>query len=511
MTAAFAVDPHVVGDWVRSRATTDARRVAILFEDRAMTYRELDEASSAMALALLARGLAPGDRVATLSENRPEHVVVLFACAKAGLVLFPMNWRLSDEELEAQLELVAPSIVMVSRAQRARHGNLATDLDATLGLEEALEDLRGSSGTVTLPRVHGSDALAIIATSGSTGRPKGAVLTHANFFWTNLGLDLVAPITREDTVLQLMPQFHVGGWNVQPLNAWWRGATVIIESAFDPERVLSLIERHRVTTMAGVPTTYQLLARAEGFASADLSSLRYVVVGGAAMPQTLLAQWHARGVAVMQGYGLTECAPNVFCLDAADAVAHPASVGHPYPYVEVALLDEPSDSFVEGSGRGELLVRGPSVFRGYFRDPEATRAASYGEWLRTGDVAERDHDGFYRIVGRTKEMYVSGGENVYPVEVENVLTAYGDVVSAAVVWTEHPTWGEAGVAFLEMRPGAALDVEDLRAYCRSRLAAFKVPVAFCQLDELPRTPVGKLDKAALRELIRAECAREESP
>jgi fatty-acyl-CoA synthase len=333
------------------------------------------------------------------------------------------------------------------------------------------------------------------------------LLNHANFFWTNLSLDLVAPITQEDVVLQVLPQFHIGGWNVQPMLAWWKGATVVLESAFDPARVLALVAERRVTTMAGVPTIYQMIGQHPDFATADLSTMRSAVVGGAAMPYTLVEQWHARGVALFQGYGLTESAPNVFCLDDADALSHPCSVGRPYPYVDVALFDRERHEVVDGPGQGELLVRGPSLFAGYWRDPAATAAVMDDGWLRTGDVAARDIEGYYRIVGRAKEMFVTGGENVYPVEVESVITSFNAVVSAAVVSVPDPTWGESGVAFVECARGETVDLDALMAHCRARLAHYKVPVRFEVVAELPRNSVGKTDKATLRTRAREEAAR----
>lgn len=465
-----------------------------------MTYGELDEMSSQLARALLHYGLSPGDRVATMTENRPEHVALLFACAKAGLILTPMNWRLTAPEIVAQLQTFEPALICASPSHRALIDEaraLMANAPSTIDLEDLERELGPVASNYELPLVADDDGLLIIATSGTTGVPKGVLLTHANCFWTNVGFDLAAPMGGDDVVLQVLPQFHVGGWNVQPLLAWWKGATVVLESSFEPERVLDLIEHRRITTMMGVPATYLLLAHHPRFSSADLTSLRRVLVGGASMPLALIEAWQARDVEVVQGYGLTEASPNVLCLAPEDARSHLGSVGKPYPYVEVALHNNVTDSFVIGEGRGEIYVKGPNVFPGYWKNLAETTATFDDGWLRTGDVAERDDAGYYRICGRAKEMFISGGENVYPAEVEQVVTAYLDVDDAAVVAIEHPRWGETGIAFVVSKCDVTLDIEKLTQHCRSSLAAYKVPSQFRVISELPRTPVGKIDRTRL--------------
>ncbi len=491
-------DGRLVGGWIGEGGAADPEHIAIAFHSRTMTYRELDDRSTRLALALLARGLEPGARVASVTENHPEHVVLLFACAKAGLILAPLNWRLAPDELRMQVELFDPSLLVVSSTQWPRvSGDPTLGARVLLHLETLDETLETSSATGELPEVNEQDGLLLIATSGTTGTPKGALLTHANCYWTNRSLDSAVPMAVDDIVLQVLPQYHIGGWNVQPLLGWWRGATVVLESAFDAARVLDVIKRDRVTTMMGVPTTYLMLAPHPAVDEADLTSLHTVIVGGAAMPRTLVDRWRDKGVAVLQGYGLTEAAPNVCCLSSDEAARHPGSVGQAYRYVEVAIRDANGDTIV-GTGRGELWVRGPNVFAGYWHDPAATASVLVDGWLDTGDVAERDCDGFYRIVGRSKEMFVSGGENVYPVEVERVLTAFDDVAEAAVVSTLDATWGETGVAFVVPRRGSDIDVEALLAHCRAHLAAFKVPRSIEVVNELPQTHIGKVNKAALR-------------
>ncbi|MGD0851835.1 MAG: AMP-binding protein [Acidimicrobiales bacterium] len=494
---------HAVGRWITDRARQTPQRSAIEFYDRTITYSELDATSSELARSLLHHGLAVGDRVATLTENRPEHVALFFACAKAGLILTPLNWRLSAPEIAQQVEIFDPAIVCASATHRPLM-NEACDLmkraPLTFDLEQLARELGTDESNRAMPQVADDAGLLIIATSGTTGTPKGVVLTHANCFWTNVGFDLAAPMAGDDVVLQVLPQFHVGGWNVQPLLAWWKGATVVLEPSFEPDRVLNLIEGRRITTMMGVPATYLLLAQHPRFEDADLSSLRRVLVGGASMSLALIDLWQRRGVEVVQGYGLTEASPNVLCLAPEDARSHLGSVGKPYAYVEVSLHDDVADDFVIGEGRGEIYIKGPNVFLEYWNDPAATAAAFDDGWLRTGDVAERDDSGYYRICGRSKEMFISGGENVYPAEVEQVVVAFDNVDDAAVVAVAHPRWGETGVAFVVSKCDATLDIDELVRHCRSNLASYKVPSQFLVLEELPRTAVGKVDKKRLTAL-----------
>jgi fatty-acyl-CoA synthase len=492
-----------LGRWIRDRALVNPARVAIEHRGERTTYAELDARSDRLADALLRVGLRRGDRVASLTGNRPEHVELFFACAKAGLVLAPLSWRLAPAELAYQLAHAEPAALFVeperdSLADAALEP--ATSRPRRLALARAeLDGLAEPGATAPPTAAADDDDLLLLYTAGTTGRPKGARLTHRNCFWTNLSFDRTADLSPTDVVLQLLPQFHVGGWNVQPLLAWWKGATVVLESKFDPARALELIERRRITTMMGVPANYLFMAADPRFGDADLSSLRQVIVGGAPMPERLLRTWRDRGVEIVQGYGLTEASPNVLCLPAEDATRRLGWAGKPYPHVDVALVDPESGAVIEGRGSGELVVRGPGVFAGYWRDPESTRAAVRDGWLHTGDIAERDAEGFYRIRDRLKDMYISGGENVYPAEVEAALHEHPAVADAAVIGVPDERWGEVGVAFVVARPRASVDEQELIAHCRDRLAAFKVPRVVRLVDELPRSPSGKLLKRELRE------------
>ncbi len=563
---------HTVGRWLLSRADLTPDRVAIDFANHRITYEELAGAALRQADSLVHAGLQPGDRVATLTRNSPEHVVLLFACALTRTILVPLNWRLTTPELAYQLGDAAPALLYTEddlrdaalAAARAA-GSPPVDVLQPVGNPPPGTDLWGEmregagdpSGTGVVRSAGGSpvqarrraparddDPLLIIYTSGTTGRPKGAVLTHTNCFWTNLSLDRTAGLHDDDVVLQILPQCHVGGWNVQPLLAWWKGATVVLEQAFDAGRVLDVIATKRVTTMMGVPSTYLFLAQEAGFAAADLSSLRQVIVGGAPMPTALLDTWMERGVTVLQGYGLTEAAPNVLCVPAEDAKRKSGSAGKPYLHVDVALrpldVDDPGAvgtsgdggllrsagpgtagsgtddrgaalCLVEGAGIGELLVAGPNVFAGYWQNAAATAAVRYRGWLVTGDVAERDADGFYWIRGRLKDMYISGGENVYPAEVEDALASHDAVIEAAVVGVPDERWGEVGCAFVVLVPGSTIGTEELRTHCSALLASYKVPRQFRIVDELPRLATGKLDKVRLVALVADAMGEASSP
>jgi fatty-acyl-CoA synthase len=498
----------ILGGWLTARAALTPDRVAIDFADQEIRYRALADGAARRAAAFAAAGLVAGDRVATLARNCPEQVELFFACALSGHVLVPLSWRLTAPELAYQLRDAAPSVLLAEPdllplgREAAQLAGLGCPIRPLAPTGSAASPMPGSAaGPVSgrpLSTVADDDPLLILYTSGTTGRPKGVVLTHANCFWTNLSLDRTAEISGQDVVLQVLPQCHVGGWNVQPLLAWWKGARVVLEQVFDPARVLRLIAAKRVTTMMGVPTNYLMLAAHPEFARTDLSSLRQVIVGGAPMPLPLIEQWQARGVTVMQGYGLTEAAPNVLCVPAEYARQKAGSAGRPYLHIEVALRDLRGNGLVKGPGTGELLTRGPAVFRGYWRNPAATADARWQGWLTTGDIAERDADGFYWIRSRIKEMYISGGENVYPAEIEQVLAAHEAVAEVAVVGVPDEQWGETGLAVIVPNPGHRLAADTLPSYCRARLAGYKVPRDYRVLSELPRLSTGKVDKVTLR-------------
>ncbi|MET0736032.1 MAG: AMP-binding protein [Microbacterium sp.] len=498
---------HTVGRWLIDRAARSPRRVAI--DDRGVTidYATLAFRSSGLAEGLRTAGYGPGDRVATVSGNSSDHVVAFFACALAGVAFVPLSWRLTSRELTDVMTRTAPTLVLVEDEYAALAGEALrslTDLPpvaalGTTGIEASVPP----SGSPRMPRhVRDDDPLLVIFTSGSEATPKGVVLTHANCFWNNLALAQALPLGHDDVVLAMLPQFHVAAWNCQPLLAWWVGATVVLERSFQPRRALQLIEERRVTAMMGVPTQYAMLAADQEWAATDVSSLRLALVGGATMPAALQNEWTERGTPLTQGYGLTEAAPNVLHLPADESAARPGAVGRPYPHVSVRIVDPDSGLPLDGEATGELWVRGPSVFAGYLDDDAATAAAVQGDWLRTGDLAHRDADGVYRIVDRIKDIYISGGENVAPAEVEFALGLHPLIEGAAVVGVPDAVWGERGVAFVVRAEGAALSVDEVLEHARRNLAAFKVPVRVEFVASLPRSTIEKLARSRLRERAR---------
>lgn len=511
-------EPHTIGRWLTDRAALSPQRIAI--DDRGVTtdYATLAGRAAGLAERLRRAGYGPGDRIATVSGNSTDHVVAFFACALAGIAFVPLSWRLTPRELADVLVRSAPALVLIEDEHAALAGEALRPerVDASARPRQwppAVATL-GTTGVEagSLPParearagrpVRDDDPLLIIFTSGSEAAPKGVVLTHANCFWNNLALAQALPLTQDDVVLAMLPQFHVAAWNCQPLLAWWVGATVVLERSFQPARVLQLIAERRVTAMMGVPTQYALLSADPRWTATDASSLRLALVGGATMPASLQQAWSARGIPLTQGYGLTEAAPNVLYLPASEAADAPGAVGRPYPHVAVRVVDPETGLGLEGDATGELWVRGPSVFAGYLDDPEATARARSGEWLRTGDLVARDADGVFRVVDRIKDIFISGGENVAPAEVEHALTLHPLVEAAAVVGVPDPVWGERGVAFVVPVRGAALSSDEVIAHARRNLAAFKVPVRVEFVDALPRSTIEKLARSRLRARARA--------
>ena len=444
-------------------------------------------------------GLARGDRLAVLSTNRVETVFVFLACVRTGVILVPLNFRLTAPELAQLLDDCAPGVTLVEDglADRVtgREGVRAiTDVTPMIFAAKAptVESVRAPAAL--------DDVVMILYTSGTTGVPKGAMITHRMLLWNAMNTGLRLAITERDHTQSYAPFFHTGGWNVLFTPFLLHGASHTILSGFDADLVLRLMEDEGTTLLFGVPTMLQMMAECERFDATDLSACRYAIVGGAPMPLPLIDDWHAKGVAIRQGYGLTEVGPNCYSLDEDEAIRKRGSIGRPNFFLDVRIVDdEGRDCGVDEVG--ELWLRGETVTPGYWRNEEATREAITADgWFRTGDLVKCDDEGFTSVVDRKKNMFISGGENVYPAEVERVLGTHEAVRDVAVIGVPDDRWGEVGHAFVEVHEGSAFDLETLRAFCDGKLARYKIPRHVSVIASIPRNAAGKVNAAALRSL-----------
>jgi fatty-acyl-CoA synthase len=480
---------RATSDWLATwrRFRPEAEAVFDVGTGRRWTYAQLHEEALGWACRLQQAGVRRGDRVAVLAFNRGETLALLFACAELGAILLPLNWRLALPELLWQLEDAEPAVILVDEAHA---GVLPVPV---LSLEDGPGD---PDGLGERPGADLHDPWMILYTSGSSGRPKGALLTHGQLHWNALNTVLACDLRPDDATLTFAPLFHTGGMNCLTTPLLHRGGRVVLTSTFEPSEALQLIARERITHLMGVPTIYQMLADDPGFEQADLGTVRDALCGGAALHGALLLRYQARGIPLRQGFGLTEVGPNCFSTPPDRVLDKVGSVGLPIHHVQAEVF-RPDGTPCDPGEPGELWLRGPIVCAGYWRNPEATAKAIVDGWFRTGDVLVRDEEGWYRVCGRLKEMYISGGENVYPAEVESVLQECPGVSLVAVVGVPDPRWGEVGHAFLQPEPGVELRDEVVRQHLDGKLARFKLPKHFTVLPELPRTGSGKIDKQRL--------------
>jgi fatty-acyl-CoA synthase len=472
-------------NWVAMHARFRPSREALfdVATQRRWTWAQLHEFALRWAGRLRAEGVAPGDRVAVVAQNRAETLALLFACAELGAILVPLNWRLAVPELRWQLEHCAPRVLLTDAGQRERIGGLPIEADP------GTESVEGPGSAL-------SDPWMLMYTSGSTGRPKGAMLTHAQLHWNALNTILACDLTPEDATLTFTPLFHTGGMNSLTTPLLHRGGRVVLTTGFDAAQALRLVAAERVSLLMGVPTIFQMMADHPDFDGTDVSTVRDALVGGAALPMPLLERYRARAIPLRQGFGLTEVGPNCFSLPPADIDRKAGTVGLPIHHVAAKVV-RPDGTECDVDEAGELLLGGPAVCGGYWADPAATAKSIVDGWFHTGDMLSRDAEGFFRVRGRIKEMYKSGGENVYPPEVEAVIHALPGVAAAAVIGVPDDRWGEVGFAWVEPQPGHDVSEQDVRDWVGPRLARFKQPRYVRVLPTLPRTASGKIDRIAL--------------
>ncbi|WP_159326200.1 acyl-CoA synthetase [Streptomyces tendae] len=499
-----------IGSWPARRARKTPERTAIVHQDTELTYRELYERVLRLAHALRALGVDRGDRVAYLGPNHSSFLETLFAAGVLGAIFVPLNSRLTAPELTYQLTdsgstaLVHGAGHTATAAQASAGADGAVRHRITLGTagEGALgyEELLAGGGTGRLDEaVAPDDPCIIMYTSGTTGRPKGAVLTHANITWNSVNVLVDTELGGDEVTLVVAPLFHTAGLGMTCLPTLLKGGRVVLLESFEAAQVLDVIEHRRVTYMFGVPTMYDAMAAQPRWAEADLSSLRSLNCGGAPVPTRTIETYLARGLAFSQGYGMTEASPGVLFLDREQSSAKAGSAGVPHFFTDTRIA-LPDGRDADPGKPGEVLVQGPNVMRAYWRRPEETAAAFTDDgWLRTGDVARTDDDGYAYIVDRVKDMFVSGGENVYPAEVEDALLGHPSVAECAVVGVPDAVWGEVGHAVVVLAGGARADATEILAHLRGRLAKYKIPKTLVFAPELPRTASGKIVKPAVRE------------
>ena len=498
-----------LSDLIERNAAFTPGKPATVFEGEILSYAALNARIEQTARALKAElGVSRGDRVAILSLNRPDYLVLLYACARLGAMLVPLNWRLAVAE---QLFILSDAGIKVLVLERAFAGFLPA-------LEKSLPDAsvvgldftppKGSAFDLLLVQARGdsrnphtdlSCPLLIVYTSGTTGRPKGAVLRQEALLWNGIMSQHMHGLISDDHVLTVLPFFHVGGLNIQTTPALQHGATVTIHPRFTPDAALTAIERDRPTLTVLVPATIQALTDHPDWNSTDLSSLKAISTGSTVVPPHLIERFVARGVPVLQVYGSTETCPVAIYTRLGGDLSRVGSTGLPGLCCEAALIDD-SGLELPPDTPGEIAVRGPNVFSEYWGNGEATREALHDGWYRTGDIGRRDANGYFWVHDRKKNLIISGGENIYPAEIERVLLEHPDVVECGVIGRFDPKWDEVPVAYVIRRAGCVVEAEDLKAHVLTQLARFKIPRDVIFVDDLPRTALGKVQHFMLRQL-----------
>jgi acyl-CoA synthetase (AMP-forming)/AMP-acid ligase II len=490
-----------VGSWIERRARIAPHRVALVGDEGSLTYAELARRVRCLANGLRGLGVGRGDRVAWLGPNHPAFLEALFASGLVGAMLAPVNHRLEAAGIRAVLDDIEPRVIIQHHtADPAAAAGPVRHRIAVAGPVEGaseFEALVAASPDDPVEVAVGMDDVCLLPhTSGTTGPPKGIMLTHANVTWNVVNFLTCADFRGDDVTVAIAPFFRVGGTGVNVLPVLFLGGQVVVPGDLSPAGILRVMERHRVTVGFGNPDLLDALARSEVWPRVDLSSVRFVVTGGAPVPERLIRAWLDRGVLLLQGYGLSEAAPLALLLDPASATAKLGSAGRPPLLVDVRIVG--TDQRPVGPGEtGELSVRGPNVMAGYWRRPEATREVlSSDGWLRTGDAARSDQEGYVWIVDRMADCFVSDGRQVYPGDVERVLSGHPSIADAGVV--QVPAKGGGSVAaFVVLSAGARATEAEILAYGRRHLAAHQAPAAVTFVDRLPRNSVGKLLRARL--------------
>ena len=502
-----------IGDYLARRELYSPDKLAFIDAGKSpewrLTFRDANRRANKLANWLKSQGIGKGDRVAILAKDGYEHLDLFFACSKLGAIHTALNWRSHWRELLEIFHYTQPKILVFSDdfkegvAQLTDHYPLPTihldgnGIDGSLPFEPTLQS--ASDSAVTCPSLEAEDTAALIFTGGTTGLPKAAEVSHRMIAWNTLNT-VIHDVTHNDVYLNVFPMFHTGGLFVYTLPQVIFGGTTILIRAFDPAQVLNLLEREKVTIFAAVPTMYQILTTAPNWESADLSTLRFCTSGGAPLPVSLVEKYTAeKNIRFKQGFGMTELGPGIFALAPEDAIRKAGSIGRPNFFVDAQIVGE-QNQFLGPNEAGELILKGPSYSSGYFNNPEATKTAvDERGYFHTGDVAQYDEEGYFYIVDRKKDMFISGGENVYPAEIEKVLYQHPAVHMCAVIGLPDPKWGEVGKACVVLKPNQSATEEELLKFMTERLAKYKIPKSVSFMAALPISAAGKILKRELKE------------
>lgn len=494
-----------VYDWFEKWALYSPEKIAVKEYEtgHTYTYKQVNNLSNFLSSYFQNEyKLSKGDHVAVLAENCLEYIVLFGVAQKLGITLVPLNYRLTSKELDY---VVSNSEAKLIITEEKFHEKVAV-LDIYKQIEHKLTfpELRQllDSGAETENyfqhlQLEEDLPIFIIYTSGTTAFPKGALYTHKMLFWNSINTAIRLAITSEDRTLRVTPPFHTGSWNVLFATFMLHGAHVVIMKSFDADTALKVLEEEKCTLWWAVPTMLKMMSDSELFEKVELKNLRYFVVGGEAMPIPLIDKWHNKGVLIRQGYGLTEVGPNVTSLNHTDAKRKQGSIGTPNFYYQIKLIDMDGKEVI-GEGTGELALKGPTVTPGYWKNDEATKETIRDGWFFTGDVVKRDAEGFLFVVDRIKNMYISGGENVYPAEVEYVLRKHPAIEAVAIIGVPDEKWGETGKAFIVKKQEAEVSAEEITTYCIEKLAKYKVPKQIEFIEALPVNNAGKIDRKKLK-------------
>jgi fatty-acyl-CoA synthase len=511
--AAVDINPATA---VHRNARYEPDSIAIRYAGGDLTYAQLDNRAARLASVLSDGGVAAGDRVAYLGLNSPSFLLTMLAAHRLGAIFVPINFRLAGPELRAVLQRSGSSVIVCEEGHRAVVDDVRGDTkltrflivndDSEIPVSDTVEGWEPWSALIaqampTTQLAHRSfdDPAILMFTSGTTGLPKGVILTHGNIWWNSINVDSRLDTRRGDVTHAAAPIFHVGALNSFLMRTLVRGGTIVLRRAFDPESFLHDLVTHRVNSFFAVPAMLAALAKVPGVFEADLSHLRTVVVAGAPVPPSLIQQYAEHDIWLQQAWGLTETAPFATHMPVERTLDKLGSAGIPMPYTEVRVVIPATNEPVEPGTRGELLVRGPNVTPGYWENPEATAAAFDDDgWFHSGDIGYFDEDGYLYIVDRLKDMIISGGENVYPAEVERALADLPGVVDVAVVGAADEQWGETVVAVVAVAEGADVTLETVREHAGAKLARYKLPRRLDVVETVPRNASGKLDKLAIR-------------